>query len=74
VSTKSFENTPLSAECEKTRGKLWQKERGLDGVSPLDGDLDQRSVRKKFHLTIQYCLAIIQFATSLQIRERRAME
>ena len=29
---------------------------------------------KNFHLTIQYCLAIIQFATKLQIREGRAME
>ena len=36
VSTKSFENTPLSAGCKKKRGKLWQKERGLDGASPLD--------------------------------------
>ena len=25
VSTKSFENTLLSAECKKTHGKLWQK-------------------------------------------------
>ncbi|WP_158389276.1 hypothetical protein [Faecalibacterium prausnitzii] len=74
MSTKNFEDVLISAACKKTQGKLWQKERGPDGVSPLDGDLDQRSVRKKFHLTIQYCLAIIQFATSLQIRERRAME
>jgi len=36
VSTKSFENTLLSAECEKKKGELWQKERGLDGASPLD--------------------------------------
>jgi hypothetical protein len=36
VSTKSFENTSLSAVCKKKRGKLWQKERGLDGASPLD--------------------------------------
>ena len=36
VSTKNFENTPLSAGCKKKRGKLWQKERGLDGASPLD--------------------------------------
>ena len=36
VSTKSFENTILSAACKKTQGKLWQKERGLDGTSPLD--------------------------------------
>ena len=34
--TRTFENTSLSAECKKTRGKLWQKERGLDGASPLD--------------------------------------
>jgi hypothetical protein len=25
--TRTFENTPLSAECKKTRGKLWRKER-----------------------------------------------
>ena len=36
VSTKSFENTSLSAVCKKKQGKLWQKERGLDGASPLD--------------------------------------
>ena len=36
VSTKSFENTSLSAVCKKKRGKLWQKERGLDSASPLD--------------------------------------
>ena len=38
VSTKSFENTLLSAGCKKKRRKLWQKERGLDGASPLDKD------------------------------------
>ena len=26
----------LSAACKKKRGKLWQKERGLDDASPLD--------------------------------------
>ena len=36
VSTKSFENALLSAACKKTRGKLWQKERGPDDASPLD--------------------------------------
>ena len=36
VSTKSFKNTSLSAVCKKKRGKLWQKERGLDSASPLD--------------------------------------
>ena len=34
--TRTFENTPLSAVCKKKQGKLWQKERGLDGASPLD--------------------------------------
>ena len=34
--TRTFENTPLSAACKKTQGKLWQKERGPDGASPLD--------------------------------------
>ena len=33
---KSFESTPLSAACKKKQGKLWQKERELDGASPLD--------------------------------------
>ena len=37
VSTKTFENTPLSAVCKKKKEKLWQKERGLDGASPLVG-------------------------------------
>ena len=36
VSTKSFENALLSARCKKNQGKLWQKERGSDGTSPLD--------------------------------------
>ena len=36
VSTKSFENALLSARCKKKRWKLWQKERGPDGTSPLD--------------------------------------
>ena len=36
VSTKSFENALLSAAYKKTRGKLWQKERGPDGSNPLD--------------------------------------
>ena len=34
--TRTFENTSLSATCKKRQGKLWQKERGLDGASPLD--------------------------------------
>ena len=34
--TRTFENTSLSAVCKKRQGKLWQKERGLDGASPLD--------------------------------------
>ena len=34
--TRTFENTLLSATCKKRQGKLWQKERGLDGASPLD--------------------------------------
>ena len=33
---KKSENTLLSAECKKMYQKLWQKERGLDGASPLD--------------------------------------
>ena len=36
MSTKSFENTLISAACKKTQGKLWQKERGLDDANPLD--------------------------------------
>ncbi len=36
MSTKSFENTLISAACKKKKGELWQKERGLDGASPLD--------------------------------------
>ena len=34
--TRTFENTLISAACKKTQGKLWQKERGPDGSSPLD--------------------------------------
>ena len=36
VSTKSFENTLISAGCKKKQWKLWQKERGLDDAYPLD--------------------------------------
>ena len=49
MSTKSFENTSLSAVCKKKQGKLWQKERGLDGASPLD---------KKKHKALYYNKAI----------------
>jgi len=45
VSTKSFENAPLSAMCKKNQGELWQKERGLDSASPLD----KATTAKKFH-------------------------
>ena len=34
--TRTFENALFSAACKKKQGKLWQKERGLDGASPLD--------------------------------------
>ena len=34
--TRTFENAPISAACKKKQGKLWQKERGPDGTSPLD--------------------------------------
>ena len=34
--TRTFENTLISAACKKKKGELWQKERGLDGASPLD--------------------------------------
>ncbi|MEQ2695449.1 hypothetical protein, partial [Faecalibacterium butyricigenerans] len=34
--TRTFENTLISAVCKKTQGKLWQKERGPDGASPLE--------------------------------------
>ena len=34
--TRTFEIALFSAACKKKRGKLWQKERGLDGASPLD--------------------------------------
>ena len=34
--TRTFENTPLSAGYKKIHGKLWQKDRGLDGAIPLD--------------------------------------
>lgn len=32
MSTKNFENTPLSAVCKKKRGKLWQKDREQGGL------------------------------------------
>ena len=34
--TRTFENALFSAACKKKRWKLWQKERGPDGASPLD--------------------------------------
>jgi hypothetical protein len=36
VSTKTFENTPLSAACKKKKWKIRQKKRELDGANPLD--------------------------------------
>jgi len=47
--TRTFENTSLSAACKKKQGKLWQKERGLDGAIPLD---------KKKHKALYYNKAI----------------
>lgn len=44
VSTRTFENIPLSAECKKMLSKLWQKERGRDGASPLDKRLFTRQL------------------------------
>ena len=35
MSTKSFQNTPLSAVCKKTRWKLWQKDREQGSLSCL---------------------------------------
>ena len=34
--TRTFESALFSAACKKKQGKLWKKERGLDGASPLD--------------------------------------
>ena len=45
----AFENTSLSAACKKTRWKLWQKERGLDGASPLDKVLLRNVVPSRFY-------------------------
>ena len=42
--TRTFENTSLSAVCKKKQWKLWQKERGLDGASPLDKKKTQGSL------------------------------
>ena len=44
----AFENTALSAACNKTRGKLWPKERELDGASPLDKVLLRNVVPSRF--------------------------
>ena len=65
---KSFESTPLSAACKKKQGKLWQKERELDGASPLD----KATTAKKFHshpqtIFIPVCRMPLQFERSRAI-------
>ena len=47
--TRTFENTLISAACKKTQGKLWQKERGLDGASPLDKAIIVKKFRTHLH-------------------------
>ena len=47
--TRTFENTSLSATCKKRQGKLWQKERGLDGASPLDKAIIVKKFRTHLH-------------------------
>jgi hypothetical protein len=49
VSTKSFENTLISAGCKKKQGKLWQKERGLDDAYPLDKAIIVKKFRTHLH-------------------------
>ena len=49
VSTKSFENTLISAGCKKRQGKLWQKKRGLDDAYPLDKAIIVKKFRTHLH-------------------------
>ena len=68
VSTKSFENTLISAGCKKRQGKLWQKKRGLDDAYPLDKAI----IVKKFrtHLRpgfVPVCRMPLQSERSLAI-------
>ena len=49
VSTKSFENTLISAGCKKKQGKLWQKKRGLDDAYPLDKAIIVKKFRTHLH-------------------------
>ena len=72
VSTKSFENTLLSAECKKTRGKLWQKERGLDDASPLDmirEKLKKTSAILSYNIR-HFCWFMVHYIQSMRIRWR----
>ena len=46
--TRTFENTSLLAACKKNQGKLWQKERKLNGASPLDKVLLRNVVPSRF--------------------------
>ena len=45
---KRIENTTLSAECKKMILKLWQKDRGLDGASPLDKNHEKQKILLPF--------------------------
>ena len=49
---------PLSAACKKKRGKLWQKERGLDDAYPLDKAIIVKKFRTHLHPGLQNALAI----------------
>ena len=49
LSTKSFENTLISAGCKKKQGKLWQKKRGLDDAYPLDKAIIVKKFRTHLH-------------------------
>ena len=58
MSTKSFENTPLSAVCKKIQGKLWQKERGLDSSFCLQWNANPELFRAE--KTIRFKLSCAQ--------------
>ena len=45
--TRTFESALFSVACKKKQGKLWQKERELDGAGPLDNDFPINVVSAK---------------------------
>ena len=57
--SQNFEDVLISAACKKKQGKLWQKERVLDGTSPLDKIAYRLRFRYSFGIQLFFLLKIL---------------